>query len=216
MKNLIVLFSNLKGGTGKTTLCTLFATYCVEKGLPVVVLDADTQRSLDKNRADDIKKDNSPIPWTVYPFRVDDTIESKIRGVRQVPGIVLIDCPGTVDNPNLKYIFHAADIAVMPFRFDRMNVRETVTFAEIFSIISKATLLFLPNMVTQYDNKRDALRLAMEMAGNELRKHGDILPYITECLAVRDSNSLALNYKQRAAVRQAFDSIIDKINKSAK
>ena len=216
MKNLIVLFSNLKGGTGKTTLSTLFATYCVEKGLPVVVLDADTQRSLDKNRADDIKSDNSPIPWTVYPFRVDDTIESKIRGIKQVPGIVLIDCPGTVDNPNLKFIFNAADIAVMPFRFDRMNVRETVTFAEIFRMISKAMLLFLPNMVTQYDTKRDALRLAMDTAENELRKHGNILPCITECLAVRDSNTLAMNYKQRTAVRQAFDPIIDIINKLAK
>jgi hypothetical protein len=71
-------------------------------------------------------------------------------------------------------------------------------------------------MVTQYDTKRDALRLAMDTAENELKKHGNILPCITECLAVRDSNTLAMNYKQRTAVKQAFDPIIDIINKLAK
>lgn len=29
MKNKIVIFSNIKGGVGKTTLCALFASYLV-------------------------------------------------------------------------------------------------------------------------------------------------------------------------------------------
>ena len=53
MKNLIITFASQKGGVGKTSLCSLFATYCVEQGLPVAVLDADTQLSLRKNRFDD-------------------------------------------------------------------------------------------------------------------------------------------------------------------
>lgn len=39
--NKIVLVSNLKGGTGKTSICELLAIYAVEKGLPTMVLDAD-------------------------------------------------------------------------------------------------------------------------------------------------------------------------------
>lgn len=66
MKNLIVTFTNLKGGTGKTTLCSLFATYCVEQGLPVAVLDADTQLSLRKNRFDDLGYRNIEVPWQVW------------------------------------------------------------------------------------------------------------------------------------------------------
>ena len=41
MENRIVLFSNIKGGVGKTTLCALFASYLAEKGIPVFAMDAD-------------------------------------------------------------------------------------------------------------------------------------------------------------------------------
>ena len=148
MKNLIVTFTNLKGGTGKTTLCSLFATYCVEQGLPVVVLDADTQLSLRKNRFDDLELTKKDIPWKVFPFRVEGDTEKRFKSVKKIPGIVLVDCPGTVDKPGLKYIFSSANIAVMPFRYDRMNVRETETFAGLFQKISKASIMFLPNLVT--------------------------------------------------------------------
>ena len=40
MKNKIVIFSNIKGGVGKTTLCALFASYLVERGYPVMAIDA--------------------------------------------------------------------------------------------------------------------------------------------------------------------------------
>ena len=50
MKNKIIIFTNIKGGVGKTTLCGLFATFCAERGIPVVVLDADLQQSLMRHR----------------------------------------------------------------------------------------------------------------------------------------------------------------------
>ena len=46
MKNKIVIFSNIKGGVGKTTLCALFADYLIEHGFPTFVIDADLQASL--------------------------------------------------------------------------------------------------------------------------------------------------------------------------
>ena len=213
MKNLIVTFTNLKGGTGKTTLCSLFATYCVEQGLLVVVLDADTQLSLQKNRYDDLGSGKKETPWKVFPFRVEDDAEKRLKSVRKIPGIVLVDCPGTVDKPGLKYIFGSADIAVMPFRYDRMNVRETDAFAGLFQKISKASIMFLPNLVTQYDDKRESLRLAAETAKNILPKRGTLLPDIADCVAVRDSNTIAMTYKQRFAVRNAFNEIVNEIKK---
>ena len=50
MENKIILFSNVKGGVGKSTLCSLFATYCAEKGIPTAVVDADLQQSLVRQR----------------------------------------------------------------------------------------------------------------------------------------------------------------------
>ena len=41
----IILFSNIKGGVGKTTLCAHFAEYLSMKGVPVVAVDADIQGS---------------------------------------------------------------------------------------------------------------------------------------------------------------------------
>ncbi len=215
MKNMIILFAGLKGGTGKSTLCNLFATYAVEQGFPVAVMDADTQLSLYKNFFEDLATlgvRNVSTPWRIWSLRADDTVKDKMSKIKKVPGLVIIDCPGSVDNENLKYIYNSADIIVMPFRFDRMNVRETVTFAELLKKISKARQLYLPNMVTQYDEKREELRKAMERANSDLGKYGRVLPGIPECLAVRDSNTLGMNYKQRWAVREAYNVIIEEIN----
>ena len=152
----------------------------------------------------------------MFPFRVEDDTEKRFMSVKKIPGIVLVDCPGTVDKPGLKYIFSSADIAVMPFRYDRMNVRETETFAGLFQKISKASIMVLPNLVTQYDDKREAFRLAAETAKEILPKYGTLLPDIVDCVAVRDSNTLGMTYKQRFAVRNAFNEIINEINKLIK
>ena len=50
MKNKIVIFSNIKGGVGKTTLCALFANHLIEHGFPSFVIDADLQASLFRHR----------------------------------------------------------------------------------------------------------------------------------------------------------------------
>lgn len=217
MKNVTILISNVKGGCGKTTLSSLLSTYLVEKGFPVVTFDSDTQLSLMKNRRDDLSSIPQSVeePWKVFPLRADKKVADLLENIKTLPSVVVIDCPGSVDNPNLQYIFQAADIVVMPFSFDRINIRETATFAEMFTKISKARILFLPNMITQYDTKREALRKAKEKAESEFPKYGNILPSVAECLAVRDSNTLSMNYKQRWAISDAFNGIISEIKKKS-
>ena len=66
MRNKIVLFSNMKGGTGKTTLLELFASYAIEKDVPVLAMDADPQLSLYKDRQDDLQANPAASPsWLV-------------------------------------------------------------------------------------------------------------------------------------------------------
>ena len=50
MKNRIIIFSNIKGGVGKTPLCALFANRLIEHGVPTIVIDADLQASLYRHR----------------------------------------------------------------------------------------------------------------------------------------------------------------------
>lgn len=45
-KSRIVLFNNIKGVVGKTTLCALFANYFIEKVIPVFAMDVDLQNSV--------------------------------------------------------------------------------------------------------------------------------------------------------------------------
>jgi chromosome partitioning protein len=50
----IVLYTNVKGGVGKTTLCGVFATNLANIGRNVAVVDADLQQSLFRHRKRDL------------------------------------------------------------------------------------------------------------------------------------------------------------------
>lgn len=218
MNNVILLFSNMKGGTGKTTLCELFATYAVEKDLPVVVYDADVQLSLYKDRQDDLARDTVAVtPWDVDPLVVDNTIMNKIKLLKTIPGVVLVDCPGNVDNPNLQHLFAAADIVVVPFRFDRKNVRETKTFLDVLEKIGvSARMLLLPNMVKHIESQRLELKEAIDLSVKMfyVRQSGKkILPEVWDRTELRVANTISLNSKQRSEVRKAFESIVSYIKK---
>ena len=43
---MVVSFSSIKGGTGKTSLCIHVANYCAAAGYRVLVIDFDVQNSL--------------------------------------------------------------------------------------------------------------------------------------------------------------------------
>ncbi len=66
MDNRIILFSNIKGVVGKTTLCALFASYLAERGIPVIAVDADLQASLYRHRQREADADpDVQAPWNV-------------------------------------------------------------------------------------------------------------------------------------------------------
>ena len=83
MENKIILFTNIKGGVGKTTLCSLFATYLAQKGIPVAVMDADIQQSLFRHRKreleelqkqvdDGILEEIKKMPWQIQSINTSD------------------------------------------------------------------------------------------------------------------------------------------------
>lgn len=73
-ESIIITFANQKGGVGKTTLCVTFANYLVKKGLPVIVIDCDSQESLAQRRESDLKRypsGDTAIPYEVLPFSLN-------------------------------------------------------------------------------------------------------------------------------------------------
>ena len=90
MGNKIILFSNIKGGVGKTSCCALFAQYLNESGFPVKVLDADIQASLYRHRERELDAaSDAAVPWAVGTLDTSNRegLLTSLRQARQFEGI---------------------------------------------------------------------------------------------------------------------------------
>lgn len=161
MKNRIVIFSNIKGGVGKTTLCALFASYLAERGYPVIAIDADLQASLYRHR----QREKDVAPDVQAPWNVDlldtakgDHLKNVMSKLKTVPGIVLIDCPGNLNDRNLEYIYKSADTAIIPISFDADTVDATGIFVKALKTVSSTNLVFIPNRINTSERKSEELR----------------------------------------------------------
>ena len=71
--NKIILFSNIKGGVGKTTTSAHFTEYLTEKGLSAIAVDADLQASLSRHRERELEADpEQQTPWEIVKLNTLD------------------------------------------------------------------------------------------------------------------------------------------------
>lgn len=214
MKNQIILFSNIKGGVGKTTLCSIFANYLVEKGVPVYVIDADLQASLYRHRQREVSVDpETPVPWAVNMLDTTDEnlLSSTLEKLKSIPGAVLIDCPGNLNDKNLSLIYQAADVAVIPMTYDMDTVDATGLFVKAMKRCSNAKLIFTPNRINTSEGKSEELRQRTQTS-ELLSLIGDVTPRIKQCVAVKRYTTLyPIESKQMAAVEPAFSMILEQI-----
>lgn len=215
MKNRIVIFSNIKGGVGKTTLCALFASFLAENGYPVMAIDADLQASLFRHRQRE--RDAAPevrAPWNVEMLNTADSGQVKLvmGKLKQVPGIVLIDCPGNLNDRNLEHIYKAADTAIVPISFDADTVDATGIFIKALKTISPANLVFIPNRINTSERKSEELRQRAQTIGF-LGLVGTVTPSVKQCVSVKRYTTLyPLEKNQLAAVEPAFIKIIESLH----
>lgn len=128
----IIVFSNLKGGVGKSTLCCHFAHFLVAKNQKVAVLDADLSHNIYNLRQRELAKVKDAVkPWEVWTLDAAASTDAVIERAKTLPGYVLIDCPGTLNDPALLKVFQAADAAVIPFRYDDFMIDSTFTFTKV-------------------------------------------------------------------------------------
>lgn len=215
MKNKIIIFSNIKGGVGKTTLCALFASYLVEKGYPVIAIDADLQASLYRHRQRE--KDVAPdaqIPWNVEMLDTSDSdkLVQVVNKLKSVPGIVLIDCPGNLNDRNLAYIYKSADAAIIPISFDADTVDATGIFVKALKSVSSADLVFVPNRINAAERKSEEIRQREQTTGY-LGLVGTVTPMVKQSVAVKRYSTLyPLEKNQTEVLEPAFSRIIEKLD----
>lgn len=214
MKNKIVIFSNIKGGVGKTTLCALFASYLAERGYPVIAIDADLQASLYRHR----QREKDVAPDVQAPWNVDlldtakgDHLKTVMSKLKTVPGIVLIDCPGNLNDRNLEYIYKSADTAIIPISFDADTVDATGIFVKALKIVSSANLVFIPNRINTSERKSEELRQRAQTT-EFLGLVGVVMPTVKQNVSVKRYTTLyPLERNQLAAVEPSFCKIIEEL-----
>lgn len=214
MKNRIVIFSNIKGGVGKTTLCALFASYLAERGYPVIAIDADLQASLyrHRQREKDVAPDVQP-PWNVdlLDTAKGDHLKTVMSKLKAVPGIVLIDCPGNLNDRNLEYIYKSADTAIIPISFDADTVDATGIFVKALKTVSSANLVFIPNRINTSERKSEELRQRAQTT-EFLGLVGVVMPTVKQSVSVKRYTTLyPLERNQLAAVEPSFCKIIEEL-----
>lgn len=215
MKNRIIIFSNIKGGVGKTTLCALFASYLAERGYPVIAIDADLQASLfrHRQRERDVAPE-APVPWNVEMLNTADGEQLKrVMGkLKEVPGIVLIDCPGNLNDRNLEYVYQSADTAIVPISFDADTVDATGIFVKALKTVSSADLVFLPNRINTSEKKAEELRQRAQTT-EFLGLVGTVVPTIKQSVSVKRYTTLyPLERNQLAAVEPSFGKIMEELH----
>lgn len=214
--NKFILFSNIKGGVGKTTLCAHFTEYLAEQEFPVAAVDADLQASLSRHRERDVKEDpERPIPWEVIKLNTfeKDKVESVVKKLKKVDGIIVVDCPGNLNDNNLSVLFEAADLIVVPMAFDVDTIDATGIFTNVVKKRSKAKLLFLPNRINVSEGKVKELEMR-DRTIKDLNRIGKVLPRIKQSVIIKRYTTIyPLDMYQYMALEEPFNAIIAEIKK---
>ena len=211
VKNRIILFSNLKGGTGKTTLCALFATYCVSKGIGVAMVDADIQQSISRLRSRELSNmENPQEPWQIISLDTSSVkgVELMMENLKSIPGWILVDCPGNLNDNGLLPIFKAADIVISPLSYENIVIDATSLFIKVFRKVSEAPVLLLPNRINDAEGTKAEREQRISII-KSLGQLGSIMPRIKQSVAIkRFSTIYSLDRSQTKYVQEAFDAII--------
>lgn len=200
----IIVISNSKGGTGKSTICMQFANYLVAKGKKVVILDADEGQTVNELRKMELKANpDAEIPWGVWnASNNSQAFAEKAKALGDV--YVLVDCPGSL-NPNLLPFFKCADAIVIPFRYDDVVVLRTMTFVKVLSAAQiNAIWYFLPNCIDiRIKNPNE------ESIKNMFHKAGIILPRIKQGVAIqRVSTIRPIDIYQTKAIMYSIEELL--------
>lgn len=137
----VITIASQKGGTGKTTLTMLAASYfAYEKKHKVAVLDVDDpQHAFYKwrqgeeklltgglNKEKFIKQGIGLYPVTACSL---DTVLDYLDKIEKDYDFIFLDTPGTVSNPLIWGVYNATDFIFVPFEPDTLAIRSTIESA---------------------------------------------------------------------------------------
>jgi chromosome partitioning protein len=217
-----IVFGNQKGGAGKSTLCALLANYlAIEKQVPVLVLDMDTQQSLRSMRERDL------MVQTEMPYQIETMQTEEYAKYRQEFAskdiYILMDLPGTLDDKHMKAIIQDADYIICPFRYDFVSFVSTLDFTDVVESYipkrtqnkedkghkgkAKNTIFYVQNMV-----KANVTYEQQQRANEMLSEKGVVTTPISDRVTLLRLQTYAITSEQKGIVETVFDFIYEAMN----
>jgi len=134
LPGLVVSFVSQKGGSGKTTLTTLFANYLQstskKTNLKIAVIDCDNeQNSLYNMRQNDVNTfgKNDQDAYKVMSIKSQD-LPDRIEQLKQIYDIILIDFPGNMVQEGVLTLYYLIDVAFIPMKPSKLDYDATELF----------------------------------------------------------------------------------------
>lgn len=131
----IIVFCNVKGGPGKTTLAVNVAATLAQKH-KVAVIDADPQQSAVKYDSDAPDGQGLPMPVVGYP---EEKINHTLRKLINDYDYIVVDTPpSSLAISNItKSALIPADLAIVPVVPSPLGIRETLPMSALFAEINE-------------------------------------------------------------------------------
>ena len=135
VKNIIAVTSG-KGGVGKSTITTLFASYlhanAKDKGLVIGVVDIDDfQNSIGSLRDRDKRDPDYSEEFDVIPLSSEEFI-NRIDFLRDAFDIILVDFPGSLKQSGVVKSLMLIDIIIIPFEPSKLDLIHTLQFYKFY------------------------------------------------------------------------------------
>jgi chromosome partitioning protein len=119
----MIVFTNTKGGVGKSTLATHLAVYLVDQGNTVALLDVDEQRSSSQWALEAEPK------ITVRTAGTPEAVAIEMKDLQAKHDYVIADAPGRVDDET-RTLMLLSDLAIFPMTPSILDLRSVTTATE--------------------------------------------------------------------------------------
>lgn len=159
---MIVALTNSKGGVGKTTLAVHLVVWWQELGVPVALVDADTQGASSRWLAE-----ASP-ETAVYRLQTADEILDRVPALQQEFAQVIVDGPAGLSDVT-RAILLVADLALLPCGPSALDLRAA---SEAIRVVKQArriregvpAAVLVPNKLqVQYRLSRELVETASSL-----------------------------------------------------
>jgi chromosome partitioning protein len=166
----VMSFANQKGGCGKSTVTLLSANALSQKpyNLKVLIIDADLQRTITKERSAD-EKTITDFPYPIITSSIfDREIIQDVQDNISDYDLILIDIPGILytdvqQQKEMAIVLALCDLIVVPIQATKPSIRASMEFLEtckkVKEIKSRKDLKFeVAGFINQKKNTNEATK----------------------------------------------------------